>query len=69
MIAIQEEQELKYNQLLSYLEGYIDLLASKGPDSTDLVLNEMRELVTTGDFAISASNTDMEGSQCCSSDC
>ena len=69
MISTQEEQELKYNQLLSYLEGYIDLLASKGPDSTDLVINEMRELVTKGDFATSGFNTDMEGNQCCSSDC
>lgn len=46
-----EKEEEDYELLLNYLESYTDLLAAKGPDSVELVVSELRELVLLGDFS------------------
>ena len=46
-----EKEEEDYELLLNYLESYTDLLATKGPDSVELVVSELRELILLGDFS------------------
>ena len=63
-----EEDKENYRKLLDHLEGYVDLLAVKGPDSVGLVVNELRELVLIGDFSKIGLNK-KEEEKCCSSGC
>ena len=63
-----EEDRENYIKLLDQLEGYVDLLATKGPDAVNLVVAEIRELVIIGEFSKIGFDSSEE-EKCCSSGC